>query len=457
MRAYIFLLCITFFGFSCKTINPVGPSLPSTQLPVTSLPISVIKAPVAVSLQRAFQDLDGSLQRNFGDERQVNGSLKYSWYINRNPISPSLNADGSLDLTNTARWGVEAKAKNPINGQWFHLAGCDANASISFRGVFSLNNDYSLAGNVIKRNFALDPCRVTALNFDVSSIALGIANPLIDRNLQTFNERINQYNFKDKFAEIWKAMFKTVKISDIGYLAINPESIGLGNFYGSGQTITFEVGLMAKPVISLADLPSPTIPSIPNLSSIQGSGFHINSDLVLVYSELNEIIRKEVKGKKIQYSPKGYVSLKDIELSGQNNEHLIIKLNFKAKYGWVTYKGNLFLTCLPKIDTQTQTLYLSELNFDAGTEQRLRDRGAAWILSSALNVFLGSEVKVPLHDKLTSLQAKITAGLNRQIEDHTRLSGAVKTLSIQGLFCGSDYIQVRAQASGSLEVFVDLR
>lgn len=458
MKIYVCLFShFILLSFSCKTIKPVGPTLPSTQIETKPLATSVVKAPVAISLQRTFQDLDGSLQSNFGDERQVNGSLKYSWYITRSPISPILNADGSIDVTDAARWGVEARARNPINGQWFHLAGCDANASIAFRGTFSLNNDYSLAGNVVKKNFVLDPCKVTALGFDVSPIALSIANPLIDRNLQTFNQRIGQYNFKDKFEKVWNTLFRSINIAGLGYLAINPEAIALGNFSGSGQSLNFDVGLMAKPVMSLTDFPAPTIPPIPNLSTINGAGFHVHTDLLLQYPELNTIVRKELNGKEIPYSKKGYILIKDIELSGQENEKLIVKLNFKAKYGWITYRGSLFLTCLPKMDPTSQILYLSDLHFDAGTEQRLRDRGAAWILNSALRAFLGSEVQVPLLSKLDDLKVKLTDGLNRQIDENAKISGTVTSLDIQGLFAGRDHLQIRAQASGNVEAFVTLK
>jgi hypothetical protein len=449
---------LSFFALllvSCKTIKPVGPSLPPSQIDSKPLPESKIKAPISVNLEKTFQDLDNSLQRDFGDERNVNGSLKYSWYISRRPINPSLNADGSLDLTDNARWGVEVKTKNPINGQWFHLCGCDADASIVLKAKFGLNNDYALSGHLSKQSFNLSPCNVCAINFNVAPIALGIANPLIDQNLATFNQKINQYNFRNKFEPVWNNLFKNINITGVGYLTINPMAIELGNISGSGKTLHFEAGLMAKPQISLTSPPEPSIPPLPNLSSISGSGFSVYADLLLQYAELSTILKKNLNGKKIDYSKKGYVLIKDIDVFGQENERLIVKITFKAKYGWLTYRGNLYFTCLPKYDAQNKTLYVSEINFDPKTEQKLKDKGAAWILNSALKLFLGSEVKFSVDKQLNDLKDNLTKGINRQLDDHMALTGNVATLDIAGIFCASQYLQLRAISIGNLEITIN--
>jgi hypothetical protein len=453
LKTYWLSISVILLSTGCKVIKPIEPITPPSQIISTPLPISRIDAPITIDLHQTFQDLDNKLPKNFGQENYVNSYLKYSWYINRNAINPFLNSDGSMIVNDAARWGVEAKGKNPINGQWFHLAGCDADADIILQAKFGLNNDYSLSGNVSKTAFTLGPCNVAVISFPIAPIALNIANQLIDQNLLKFNEGITQYNFRSNFQPFWNTLFNTINLSNIGYLTINPSAIDLGNLTGTGTTIRFDVGLLAEPVISLSKPTDPPVLPIPNLSTISGSGFNVYTDLFLQYPELTSIIQSNVDGKQINY-PHGYVLIKEIVLSGQGSDKLIIKLKFKAKYGWICYHGDLYITCKPKYDPQNKTLYLSEINFDAQTKQSLKDKGASWILNSALTVFLGDEIKVPIGKYLDDLKTKLTSGLNQKIAPNAEISGTVSDLEILDMLCAPQYLQIRIKTNGDVGILI---
>ena len=111
IKYYLFLIVI-IHAIGCKTIEPVGPTLPQTPINTSPLPPSIIKAPITIDLTKAFQDLNASIPPTYGQETQISGSAKYSWYINRTPIDPSFNPDGSLTINDGGGWGVEVKVKN---------------------------------------------------------------------------------------------------------------------------------------------------------------------------------------------------------------------------------------------------------------------------------------------------------------------------------------------------------
>lgn len=450
MKNLVTVIFLTILFTSCKVIKPDQPNLPPSPISSTPLPDSKIDVPVTFDLSSVFADFNNKIPSNFSGGGPV-GPGRYVWSIQRAPFNLSLSGN-SLNVLDNAQCHGAGIIR--VLGRDVTVCSCDVTAVIGLNAAFNLLNNYGLSGNVTLSQFSVTPCKLTFANFDVTPILVPAATRAINSGINSLNQEINQYSIIKTVQPAWGSLLQPINISGIGYLLLNPSAVRLETPTGNQSTLHFPIGITAKPVFYLAN-PGPTPYSqIPNISNAAGNGFNVNLDAELAYKPLNEILNKAIQKQKITFGNKGYIKIKNAEIYGIGNNHLLIDVKFSGKYGWVCYHGNLYFTCIPNYNTSTGILYISEVNFDPGTVKAINDKAASWILNTTIKTFFNDQVHFDISNQINSLKSTLNQSINRQLSPTISLSGSVNSLNLQGILPKKDTLLIRVSTAGNLALNV---
>jgi hypothetical protein len=383
MKISSIIVTAALFLASCGAIKPEVPDLPQSQFSSVPQPDSKIDVPVSINLAQVFNDLNSRVPSTFAGDGTV-GPAQYRWTIKRQPFNMSLSGD-SLYIVDAAHCNGGGYLKNPLNGKWASVCACDVDLNIGIHAGFKLLSNYSLTGNAVLTQFDISACNLNVVNYDVSPILKPRAIDAINSALTGVNEQLKQYNFRSLLQPAWNQLYQPIKIGDFGYIAINPSAIRISHPTGSGNMLNFSAGVTAKPVFYLKDPGKMAVSSVPDISmGTGGDGFNLNLDVHLDYAPLNKLLNGAIANQQITVGEKGYIIIQDASIFGTGNNHLLIKVKFTGKQGVVPYHGLLYFTCLPMYDVNTGNFYVSDINFDTNTINRLKEGPAVWILTSGL-------------------------------------------------------------------------
>lgn len=453
IRKPFFTLLLLFTLFSgCKVIRPLPPSLPSSLLNNEPPPPSKIEVPFKVDLSNVFRKIDSIIPSDFKEEHNINSDFLYDWEIHKTDLQLYLNGAGALNGRGAVHGKATLKGKNPINGQWLPVCSGDANGRIGLYSSFNINPDYSLQGKVKLSIFTIDDLNLCKFNLNIKPIAIPFITNEINKALDGINQLIGTYKFKNLFEPVWDSLFHVIPISGVGYLSIHPSAIELGNPGGNESTLIFNAGIVVQPVVSLQNPGNSTPMPLPDISAVSGSGFNVYVDGHIQYPELNKLLKEKIAGKKIALTNHGYVLINDLQIYGNGNNRLIVKVNFKASDKHISYHGNFYITCLPEYDSTSQMLYISDIDFDSYTESSFKDKAVSWLLDAAIKIFFKDEVKIPLALNLNDMKDKLDKGLNRKLNSSVNITGKILNLNVVGILPENDYLLLRVNASGNMSV-----
>jgi hypothetical protein len=96
--------------------------------------------------------------------------------------------------------------------------------------------------------------------------------------------------------------------------------------------------------------------------------------------------------------------------------------------------------------------YISDIDFDTHTRERLLAKAGDWILNSAIKTFLHDQVRLDLGAQIHSVKEQLNASLNKPIGPNISLSGHIDSLSLLGILPVKEYMLMRWNTKGSLAV-----
>ena len=451
---FVPLLALLIFLCSCGSIKPNVPGLSVSQINSSPLPESRIDVPVTVDLSQLLNDFSSKIPITFAGDGSA-GPGQYRWRVQRQPFNLSLSGN-VLNITDTAHFNVGGYLKNPLNNQWVKISSCDAEAGIGISATFNLLNDYSLAANAALTRFDLQACQLNLGNINITPIIKPRIADALNNALVNANRQLKQYNFKALLQPAWAALNQPLKIGNIGYVNINPSAIRIAQPTGSGKYLNLTAGITAKPVFYLNNPGKTADSNLPDITNADGSsGFNLNMDVHLAYQPLNDQLKNIITNKQIAAGPNAAITILDAQIYGTGNNHLLIKVKFAGKKGAIPVHGLLYFTCLPGYDVNTGNFYVSDIDFDVSTIQKLKEGPAVWILTSAIKKALGSEIHFNIAGQVNTLKVQLNQAINSRVNQHVTLSGNVNDLSLQGILPVNDYILVRIKAGGNLAMQVN--
>jgi Domain of unknown function (DUF4403) len=450
-RILLIIIFIALLAGCSRVIAPEVPHLPPSTIDTLLLPDSKIDVPITIDLDSVFSDLNRQIPADLNGSGNL-GPGEYRWSIRREPFTLSWSG-ATLDLTDHAQGSAGGYVKNPFNKNFNKVCNCDFNVDLGINAGWALSDSYALSAHAKLTRFDADACNLTPANFNATPVIRPIATDAINKALDQLNEEVSRYDIPKLIRPYWAKLFQPVKIGDIGYISLNPSQIRLENLNGSAHQLAGTVGITAKPVFSLANPGPPTaIPPLPVISREDASGFNVYVDARIQYAELNRLAKAHLDNNKIAVGKTGYCMIKNAEIYGEGNNHLLIRIDFKGKQNGIGYKGALYFTCLPVYDVPSGQFYISDIDFDTHTRERLLAKAGDWILNSAIKTFLHDQIRLDLGSQINSIKGQLNASLNKPIGPNISLSGHIDSLSLLGILPVKDYMLMRLNAAGMLSV-----
>ena len=186
------------------------------------------------------------------------------------------------------------------------------------------------------------------------------------------------YDLRPKFQQVWDQLNKVYSLYSLGWLEINPSKIRIDNLFVKNDSLSINLGLAAKPLVSF-ERPQEHLTVVPNITDFSShTGFNIFLDAVLNYDSLSNIVSSQLSDKRFDTTSSKYIVIKECMLYGMDNENLVIKVTFEG-----SEQGIFYLTGKPTYDAATKIIELKDLDFDIKSKNTLL-KTAAWLFNKRI-------------------------------------------------------------------------
>jgi hypothetical protein len=296
---------------------------------------------------------------------------------------------------------------------------------------------------------AIDKCNVCFWGQDVTADVMNGLKEELDEAKADMEKNFGLYDLRPKLQQVWDQLNKAYSLYGFGWLQINPLKIRVNNLFVKNDSVTINIGLAAKPLISLEKLQE-HLTVVPNISDFSDrTGFNIFLDAVLNYDSLSNIVSSQLKDKRFDITSSKYIIIKDCILYGMNNERLIIKVSFEG-----SEKGLFYLTGKPAYDGSTKIIELRDLDFDIRSKNTLL-KTAAWLFNKRIVNELKKYSRFDLTSYINTAITSINQQLNKEWMKGIQSHGKMDEIRIVSFYPLREHLIVRSYCGGSLSVKVD--
>jgi hypothetical protein len=319
---------------------------------------------------------------------------------------------------------------------------------ISYRSTINILPDYHLKSKTIlyPAPNPLDRCNVFMGNIDVTDRLIQyIGGPLNDLGKQV-DAKIAAYNIKPMVEELWKNIATEIKIGDVGYLSINPQSVRLSSFSLNGSLLNFSVGLSAKPVVTTVSVAQPAT-SLPNLTTyVPANGFNIYLDLLENYDHLTNVVNQQVVGQHAEVAGNEFI-VANTKVWGIGKQ-IVMEVDFKG-----TNTGTIYLVGTPTYNATTHELTFPDLTFDLQTKAWIL-KVAKWMFNAKITETIRERATYNFSQFIGDSKARLQKELSRDLGNNIRSEVTIKDLDIQAIYPTSEKLIIRTLSDGQLKVKV---
>jgi hypothetical protein len=486
----IFLLLI----ISCRTVRipdkPVGGNLQEPPRMMNSQ----INLPIEIDLKTIESYINNKLPKgliNSGSGSEGN-STHYSYEVYRNkPLKFSvegcelvfkvpidLKVKGSY-TTCLGFWrnGNCCSTPNPYNG------GCatpgatktltgetSPTVDVELRLKLEMQPDYTLkVKTYLNGNISGDTKLHVNLIGDLIKIHIDIKDKLeqpLKEFIDTYQleidkqvaDMLGQYDIKKMAAQYWDQLQDPVPLGDF-WLEVYPMKVIFENPNVKNEKLRIAIGIMTQLQV-VSEKPEYAKRPLPNISigAKTYNEFNLYLPVTANYDKLEDIIKKEVLGK--MYSKSGIsLIINDVNIQGvqlNNTNTLLISLDVKGKAETKKFKGALYFTALPGIDSVNKAIFLEDFKLETSTNSFLINHGLPFLLDN----FFYKEVKKSfsysykedyekyiklINDKLTNIQM-----------DQFVLQGYLNKIELPGFYIDKESLSLLLIAKGVLTSTIKL-
>jgi len=463
----LFLFLLLMISCSRKMI-PDQPALARTLI-LDTLPSSEIDIPVRINLRPLYKLAEQQVQQIYtspGYPRDYvveDCETRYMYRFRRGPLQFSASGD-RLSMAFTGRYqlaggqricsgtGSDRTAISP----WSPTCSCglwepERRVQVALSASFRISSDYRLQATLDRGDpVPMDRCRICVFNYDITATVMEKIKQQIDDARKSMVDSLAAIDYRPRFQQLWDALNKIHPLSGYGYLAINPQAIRLSEVRSSGDTMTFTIGITAKPVVSQS-APKEIRTMIPDLGIANDTkGFSIYTDTHLDYDSLSRIVNSKMAGQRIDLEKYGkHIIIDGIQLYGGNNEKLVGKVLFHG-----SVSGEFYITGRPVYDSVRKQLKLEELNYDIRSKDMML-KSAEFLFSGRILRELRTYSTFDLGPHIDSLLHQVNPYLKQELRKGIVLNGNLDRVNIERIYPFADKLLIRFTSSGNMEVRVN--
>ena len=452
---------ISLVFYSCAVVKPPAPTDTGVEIPKIVQPVSNVEVPVTAELKSYFVQAENSVPNKYSDNQQPCEGLRYNYVFTRTPFAIT-GSNNVVNLKFTGSYGFTvsycAKCTTLLGAQQCIVPVVSAQCGmgdepprrmeISYQSTINVTPDYHLRSKTVlyPAPNPIDRCNVLMGKIDVTDRLIQyITGPLNDLGKQV-DARIATYNVRPMVDQLWKNIATEIKLSDIGYLNINPQSVRLSNFSLNGSQLNFSVGLSAKPVVTVVSNPSPPKP-LPNLSAYTpANGFNVYLDLLENYDHLTKIVNQQAAGQRTEIAGKQFI-VDSTKVFGIGKK-IVVQVNFSG-----SETGTIYLVATPNYDPATHILSFPDLGFDLQTKAWML-KAAKWMFNGQITEMIRRRATYNFSKFISDSKTRIQSELSRDMGSGITSQVTIQNLDIQAIYPTSEKLIIRTLSTGQVKVKV---
>lgn len=298
-----------------------------------------------------------------------------------------------------------------------------------------------------------DRCTVSIINYDVTDRVVDAARGALARQLSRIDEKIGTVDLTDKFQHWWDLLNRPIHLAGNVWLLLGPERLRMGRVTGggSGNSLTVDAGLDARPRVVTGPEPHLAEPALPAIArDTAAGGFHVVLQGTIDYATASKTIADALNNKSITEASRT-VTVRGATISPLPRGRLALAIKFDGDA-----RGRLVFVGTPKYDVSSGQLTVPNLDYDLTTDSDIIN-AYAWLKSDALRELFRDRARIPVQPLLERGKALLSDGLNRKLGDDVTLSATIDSVSVAGIYVTAPGIVVRAVATGNAGMDVHQR
>lgn len=451
----------------CMTVTIDAPAMAADNKATTSDgDASYISIPVKVSLSNIFAAADKQAPRQIGTNGQwvsVDGqpAFEMKYTVQRDPLHLSLQG-----ATVTA--SVPLHFSMQVRNKTFHGLGasCGTNGESSRRAMLSLTSvlavgpDWSLSAATTTQVNAIDRCKITFLNVDITNQIMSAAQNQIGSAVKSrVDDAVTRSAALQAVSRrLWQTLQQPISLQQDLWLCVQPDQISLAGLAGSGDTLQASISMTAHPKVILGAKPTAaTLPLPPLGSQSPGSGFHVSVEADLPYADLSRDLYQALAVDPVTHQPKVYsyqgvnATITAVRLTGSGDNtsaeldfapdpntkatiHVSGKINFDPVAGILSFS-------VADISAVSNVLFLQNILNNPQNTADIKTKIEAQ--------------RLPVNQRLQGLQARLESAFSRNFAQNISSRGTITALTLVGVTSTQDALHVKVLLTGTLEIEVN--
>lgn len=434
----------------------------SAQIPSNS----TLLVPVTVNLQPLYNLAEKAVDSFYTSEGYPDGwnqdecEVRYKYSFRRGPLQIKaqgnqfqLGFTGYFRIIGAVRACFDGK---PITG-WAPPCRCgfeegEIPVQVQFSGKLSLLQNYQLKLELgVQEPIPQGKCEVCFWKMDITSkVMKGIKQELLLAKRE-IDKKYAMISFRTEFDSWWQKLQAPVSFSTLGYFHLRPEALHINQFKAVGDSLHLQVGLSAKPLLTLHKEAFPIKPLSPVKPLPTSPGFAIELETRLQYDSLTAILQRHFNGY-TTYLKKGLLQKKltidSIFLQDSYSGHCLLKVYFSG-----SDRGIAYLRARPIYDSVRREIGLEPADITLHSNSKLIDLTDK-LFQEKIKKEITTHAKFSLTEYFKNAKEKLNTELNREWVKGVKGKGIVTDIQLKLLEAASSDLRISLITNGYLSITV---
>lgn len=433
-------------------------------LPLPPIAVSVVDAPIALSLGPALAALESTVPRTFGDlderlRHPGNPRQHFAFEASREPFRVTLE-DGRLSIGTVVSYAGRGWYDPPLLPTVSASCGTEGprprvrarvETPLALTSDWALQTRTRLAALAPYSDTERDACRVTAFHIDVTDRVVDGVRSLLGRQLPQLDRELASWDIRSRLARWYGLLGRPIRVRDSLWLLLQPGAVRYGGLTLTDTALIADIRLFATPHLvsgAAPALPVPSLPPFDTAASRVGDSARILLEARLDYATASSLLRTALVGRSFSRWHRR-VRVDDVRLVPVGDGRLAFGVRFSG-----ALRGEGWLLGTPQVDPTTGDLTVPDLDFDVATGDALV-RGLSFLRSGATLEVLRSAARLPLAGPLDDLRGVVEHAMNRELADGVHLRATLTSARVVDVRALPEAIVARAQTTGAIGLGID--
>lgn len=450
-----FLVLLLFSA--CKTIKPEEPHYETSKKQFTRS-VSYVNIPLEIPLQVI--------------ENKINSQLKGVIYDDDSYTRPAVD-NIKIRVYQNSRIGVaalgnELKFTIPLKiwaqGRYEPCTFCP---TIEKQTVFELevylsskveiSKNYKFKINTVSDGFEwkVQPkISIGPINIPIARLLEGIIDKQLQGVTKEIDSNVNELiDLRSNVESLWNLAQEHILLDDTTqtWLKAEPKALLLAPIKSNQSVLSIGLGLETyletftgnKPLLK-DKKPLPDL----RPASRAAEDFSIQIRSELSFEAATAIAKKQLVGQEFHFKKK-IIRLEDIQIYGKG-DLAYVKVLMSG-----SLKGELFLSGVPKFNSQTNELSIEQLDYDLHSRSVLVKAGS-WLLNGTLQKQLQQQMRFSFDKEISSIRNDLSNRIKKtKYKNLFTLKGNLKEFKVRDVYMAEDHFDIVLDAQGNAKIVFD--